>query len=237
MAKVMICDDAAFMRMMIKDILTKNGYEIAAEAENGAIAVEKYPEAKPDLVLMDITMPDMDGIQALKKIKEIDANANVIMCSAMGQQAMVIEAIQSGAKDFIVKPFQAERVLEAVMILLSASFRSLMQLIGVLIIFVFVLIITYFTTKWVGGFQKIQMSKGNLMVLETIRIANGKFLQLVKAGEQYFVIAVGKDEVTKIAELTEDQLSVQTSDDMKNSQENFQEIFSRLKDHFPKKQD
>ena len=114
MAKVMICDDAAFMRMMIKDILTKNGYEIAAEAANGAIAVEKYPDAKPDLVLMDITMPDMDGIQALKKIKEIDPNANIIMCSAMGQQAMVIEAIQSGAKDFIVKPFQAERVLEAV---------------------------------------------------------------------------------------------------------------------------
>ena len=109
MAKIMICDDAAFMRMMIKDILTKNGYEIAAEAENGAVAVEKYPDAKPDLVLMDITMPDMDGIQALKKIKEIDPNANIIMCSAMGQQAMVIEAIQSGAKDFIVKPFQAER--------------------------------------------------------------------------------------------------------------------------------
>ena len=114
MAKIMICDDAAFMRMMIKDILTKNGYEIAAEAENGAVVVEKYPDAKPDLVLMDITMPDMDGIQALKKIKEIDPNANIIMCSAMGQQAMVIEAIQSGAKDFIVKPFQAERVLEAV---------------------------------------------------------------------------------------------------------------------------
>lgn len=82
MAKIMICDDAAFMRMMIKDILTKNGYEIAAEAENGAVAVEKYPDAKPDLVLMDITMPDMDGIQALKKIKEIDPNANIIMCSA-----------------------------------------------------------------------------------------------------------------------------------------------------------
>jgi two-component system chemotaxis response regulator CheY len=114
MAKIMICDDAAFMRMMIKDILTKNSYEIAAEAENGAVAVEKYSEAKPDLVLMDITMPDMDGIQALKKIKEIDPAANIIMCSAMGQQAMVIEAIQSGAKDFIVKPFQAERVLEAV---------------------------------------------------------------------------------------------------------------------------
>ena len=101
MAKsILICDDAAFMRMMIKDILTK--------------AVEKYNETKPDLVLMDITMPEMDGIQALKKIKEADANAAVIMCSAMGQQAMVIEAIQSGAKDFIVKPFQAERVLEAV---------------------------------------------------------------------------------------------------------------------------
>ena len=115
MAKnILICDDAAFMRMMIKDILTKNGYNIAGEAENGAKAVEKYTELKPDLVLMDITMPEMDGIEALKKIKEIDPNASVIMCSAMGQQAMVIEAIQSGAKDFIVKPFQAERVLEAV---------------------------------------------------------------------------------------------------------------------------
>ncbi len=115
MAKnILICDDAAFMRMMIKDILTKNGYEIAGEAENGQKAVEKYNETKPDLVLMDITMPEMDGIQALKKIKETDPNACVIMCSAMGQQAMVIEAIQSGAKDFIVKPFQAERVLEAV---------------------------------------------------------------------------------------------------------------------------
>ncbi len=115
MAKnILICDDAAFMRMMIKDILTKNGYNIAGEAENGLRAVEKYNETKPDLVLMDITMPEMDGIQALKKIKEMDPSANIIMCSAMGQQAMVIEAIQSGAKDFIVKPFQAERVLEAV---------------------------------------------------------------------------------------------------------------------------
>lgn len=112
--RVLICDDAAFMRMMIKDILTKNGYEIAGEAENGAIAVEKYSELQPDLVLMDITMPQMDGIQALKKIRANDGNANVIMCSAMGQQAMVIEAIQSGAKDFIVKPFQPDRVLEAV---------------------------------------------------------------------------------------------------------------------------
>lgn len=115
MAKsILICDDAAFMRMMIKDILTKNGYNIVGEAENGAKAVEKYNETKPDLVLMDITMPEMDGIQALKQIREMDPNACIIMCSAMGQQAMVIEAIQSGAKDFIVKPFQAERVIEAV---------------------------------------------------------------------------------------------------------------------------
>ena len=115
MAKnILICDDAAFMRMMIKDILTKNGYNVAGEAENGAKAVGKYAELKPDLVLMDITMPEMDGIEALKKIKASDPSASVIMCSAMGQQAMVIESIQSGAKDFIVKPFQADRVIEAV---------------------------------------------------------------------------------------------------------------------------
>ena len=115
MAKnILICDDAAFMRMMIKDILTKNGYTVCGEAENGLKAVEKYSELNPDLVLMDITMPEMDGIQALKKIKENDSSASVIMCSAMGQQAMVIESIQSGAKDFIVKPFQADRVIEAV---------------------------------------------------------------------------------------------------------------------------
>lgn len=115
MAKnILVCDDAAFMRMMIKDILTKNGYNVAGEAENGLKAVEKYKEVSPDLVLMDITMPEMDGIQALKEIKSLDGGAKVIMCSAMGQQAMVIESIQAGAKDFIVKPFQAERVIEAV---------------------------------------------------------------------------------------------------------------------------
>ncbi len=102
------------MRMMIKDILSKNGYNVAGEAENGLKAVEKYKEVNPDLVLMDITMPEMDGIQALKEIKKLDAGALVIMCSAMGQQAMVIESIQAGAKDFIVKPFQADRVIEAV---------------------------------------------------------------------------------------------------------------------------
>lgn len=115
MAKnILIVDDAAFMRMMIKDILTKNGYNVVGEAENGAKAIEKYAELKPDLVLMDITMPEVDGIAALKNIKGADPGAKVIMCSAMGQQAMVIEAIQGGAKDFIVKPFQPDRVLEAV---------------------------------------------------------------------------------------------------------------------------
>ena len=115
MAKnILIVDDAAFMRMMIKDILTKNGYNVIGEAENGAKAFEKYNELKPDLVLMDITMPEVDGIAALKKIKGADPNALIIMCSAMGQQAMVIEAIQGGAKDFIVKPVQPDRVLEAV---------------------------------------------------------------------------------------------------------------------------
>jgi len=111
---VLIVDDAAFMRMMIKDILEKNGYNVVGEAENGNIAVEKYQELTPDLVTLDITMPEKDGIQALKEIKEINPNATVIMCSAMGQQAMVIDAIQAGAKDFIVKPFQADRVMEAV---------------------------------------------------------------------------------------------------------------------------
>jgi len=112
--KVLIVDDAAFMRMMIKEILTKNGYTVVGEASDGAQAVEKYKELDPDLVTMDITMPEMDGITALKEIKKIDANARVIMCSAMGQQAMVIDAIQAGAKDFIVKPFQADRVIEAI---------------------------------------------------------------------------------------------------------------------------
>lgn len=114
MARIMIVDDAAFMRMMVKDILTKNGYEVIAEAVNGIDAIAKYREIKPDLVTMDITMPELSGIEALKVIKSEDPNARVLMCSAMGQQALVIEAIQSGAKDFIVKPFQAERVIEAV---------------------------------------------------------------------------------------------------------------------------
>lgn len=114
LASVLIVDDAAFMRMLLKDILIKNGYQIAGEAPNGYKAIEMYKSERPDIVTMDITMPEMDGIQALKEIRAFDPSARVIMCSAMGQQAMVMDAIKAGARDFIVKPFQAERVLEAV---------------------------------------------------------------------------------------------------------------------------
>jgi len=113
MPRVLIVDDAAFMRMMLKDILTKNGYEVAGEAENGKVAVSMYQELKPDVTTMDITMPEMDGISAVKGIKKANPGAKIVMVSAMGQQAMVIEAIQAGAADFIVKPFQPDRVLEA----------------------------------------------------------------------------------------------------------------------------
>ena len=114
MASVLIVDDAAFMRMMLKDILSKGGYEIAGEAADGNEAVAKYAELKPDLVTLDITMPNKDGLEALKEIKASNPDAVCVMCSAMGQQAMVIDAIQAGAKDFIVKPFQPERVLESI---------------------------------------------------------------------------------------------------------------------------
>lgn len=112
--RILVVDDAAFMRMMVKDILVKAGYDVCGEANDGAQAVEKYRELKPDLVTMDITMPEMDGITSLQEIKKMDPMAKIIMCSAMGQQQMVINAIKSGAKDFIVKPFQADRVVEAV---------------------------------------------------------------------------------------------------------------------------
>ena len=111
--RVLIVDDAAFMRMMIKDILVKNGFEIVGEASNGIEAVREFIELRPDITTMDITMPEMGGIDAVKAIKKIDPKAKIVMCSAMGQQAMVMEAIQSGAQDFIVKPFQGERVIDA----------------------------------------------------------------------------------------------------------------------------
>lgn len=111
--RVLIVDDAAFMRIKLKDILEKNGYEVAAEAQNGIEAVEKYKETKPDLVTMDITMPEKGGVEALKEIKAMDPKAVVLMCSAMGQQSMVMDAIRAGAIDFIVKPFDTERVIKA----------------------------------------------------------------------------------------------------------------------------
>ena len=112
--KILLVDDAAFMRKMIKDTLSKNGYTDLYEAVDGADAVEKYNELHPDLVIMDITMPNMDGLEALKAIRGKDSNANIVMCSAMGQESMVMDAVRSGAKDFIVKPFKGERVLKTV---------------------------------------------------------------------------------------------------------------------------
>lgn len=111
--RVLIVDDAIFMRMKLKDILEKNGFQVVAEAQNGIEAIEKYKAEMPDLVTMDITMPEMDGITALKAIRQMDPKAKVIMCSTMGQQTMVMDAIQAGAMDFIVKPFDNDRVIES----------------------------------------------------------------------------------------------------------------------------
>ena len=113
MAKVLIVDDAAFMRISIKNMLTKNGYDVVGEAENGKIGVEKYKELSPDIVTMDITMPEMTGLEALKEIVKHDSGAKVVMVSAMGQEAMVRDAIMSGAKGFIVKPFKEEGIIAA----------------------------------------------------------------------------------------------------------------------------
>lgn len=112
--KIMIVDDAAFMRMMINDTLTKNGYTNLIEAPDGQKAFELYQVEKPDLVIMDITMPNMDGIRALQAIRNFDNTAKVVMCSAMGQESMVVDAIRFGALDFIVKPFKPDRILQTV---------------------------------------------------------------------------------------------------------------------------
>ncbi len=114
MARVLVVDDAVFMSMTIRKMIEPEGYEVAGEAGNGVEAVQRYMDIQPDVVLLDITMPEMNGIDALKRIKEFDPKAKVIMCSAMGQQVMVAQAIQSGAKDFVVKPFEKDRVLAAI---------------------------------------------------------------------------------------------------------------------------
>ena len=120
MAKILMADDAAFMRKVIKDTLSKNGFTDLHEAVDGADAVAKYEEVQPDLVILDITMPNMDGLEALKAIKAKNPAANVIMCSAMGQEAMVMDAIKSGAKDFIVKPFKPDRIMNTVTAIIGA---------------------------------------------------------------------------------------------------------------------
>lgn len=114
MARILIVDDAKFMRMTLTNILKKANHQIVGEAENGKIAVELYRKLRPDLVTMDVTMPEMSGIEAVKMIKSESPDAKIIMCSAMGQQKMVVEAIEMGAKDFIVKPFDESRVLDAI---------------------------------------------------------------------------------------------------------------------------
>ena len=114
MAKILLVDDAAFMRMMLKNTLTQAGYTDLIEAEDGVKAVEAYTAEKPDLVFMDITMPNKDGLETLKEIKAMDPGATIVMCSAMGQETIVMDSIKSGAKDFIVKPFKPERVLSTV---------------------------------------------------------------------------------------------------------------------------
>ncbi len=114
MYKILVVDDAGFMRKMVQTHLTKAGYTDFIEGEDGARAVELYKENKPDLVIMDITMPNMNGIDALREIKSNDPDAKVVMCSAMGQEAMVMDAIKLGALDFIVKPFKADRIVQTV---------------------------------------------------------------------------------------------------------------------------
>lgn len=114
MARILVVDDSAFMRMMLKDIIGKSGHEVAGEGEDGSEAVKKYIELRPDLVAMDIVMPNVTGIEAVRQIKESDPNASIVMISALGQEAMVREALEAGAKDFIVKPFQKDKVIEAV---------------------------------------------------------------------------------------------------------------------------
>lgn len=114
MARILIVDDAKFMRLTLANILNNANHEIVGEAENGLEAVELYRQETPDLVTMDITMPEMSGIEAVRKIREEFPDAKIIMCSAMGQQKMVVEAIEAGAKDFIIKPFDENRVLEAI---------------------------------------------------------------------------------------------------------------------------
>ncbi|GGH73930.1 chemotaxis protein CheY [Compostibacillus humi] len=127
MAKILIADDAKFMRLTLASMVKKGNHEVVGEAENGEEAVRLYRELQPDIVTMDITMPVMNGIEAIREIMKINSNANIIVCSAMGQQKVVVEAIEAGAKDFIIKPFDESRVLETIDRILKKSDSSTMN--------------------------------------------------------------------------------------------------------------
>lgn len=112
--RIVVVDDSAFLKMMIKNMLLKNGFEVVGEASNGLMAIDVYKDLKPDLIIMDITMPELNGIEATKKIKQIDPRAKIVMCSALGQSQTVLESIQAGARDYIVKPFEEEQVIKII---------------------------------------------------------------------------------------------------------------------------
>lgn len=229
---VLIVDDAAFMRMMVKDILTKNGFDVVGEAENGAKAVEKYSELNPDLTIMDITMPEMDGIEAVKAIKAINKEANVIMCSAMGQQAMVIESIQAGAKDFVVKPFQAERVIEAVSKVLGqcGGMPDEYRIAIILLLFCLIVVGFYYLSRWLGRWQHGRQAVKNIQIIEALYVGPQKSLQIVRVGKTFFLIAVSKTDIHLIKEL---EGSYERSDYLRSDKRtsSFAEYLKKMTDH------
>ena len=241
MAKnILICDDAAFMRMMIKDILTKNGYNVVGEAENGAKGIEKYNELHPDLVLMDITMPEMDGIAALKGIKQIDPNAHVFRNGSAGNGYRVHPGRSQGlyCKTVPGRPCTGSRKegcgLMHIAITAIDKADSFAQLITVLIIFILVLAATLFTTRWIAGYQKGQNKGKNIEVVETYPIGNGKYIQIVRLAGTYAAIAVCKDTVTMLAEIPKED--IRFPEDTGGMTLHFKDLFQKAKDELPKEE-
>ena len=254
MANILIVDDAAFMRMMMKDILSKNGYTVVGEAENGIKAVEKYKELQPDLVIMDITMPEMDGIQSVKHIKEVKPEAKIIMCSAMGQQAMVIESIQAGARDFIVKPFQAERVLEAVKKLLDSEMayfiilftgeplgcgynEFVLELLGIILIFCCVLYLAYVASRLLVVFHNREGK--HIQVVEQIGIGLDRQLLLIRAGTDHYLFVSSKKELKMVAKvaINDDNVDMEVatqSEEASGRNFDFRQIFDKYLNTAPK---
>ncbi len=194
MAKILIVDDAAFMRKVIRDTLTKNGFTDLHEAVDGKDAVEKYFELQPDLVLMDITMPNMDGLEALKAIRAKDNKANVVMCSAMGQEAMVVEAVQAGIKDFIVKPFKEDRLMKTVNSILGIPDGSgpMPEVLWTICAILGVLVLAYLFTRYVAGRGQgggpSRLGKRMLTILDQVAVGKDQRLLLVRAGETYYFL-------------------------------------------------